>query len=247
MHLVIFSYHECLFCHTQRQSPHAVQQHMMGKGHCRFSLEAEDSDDEENERNEFRDFYEPVTDNENGPSEGEDQDALSDCEPGNDIKRSADGTQQPTRNLPSKLKDSTIRLSTGKIVSSRSATAPKTRHHPLLGLKSRGGGDSLLESLLPTTSPPDTIDTRTPAHEHTPSSSQTQAISLTRAERRILTGHRNSTLSTAIARMSLRDRSALAHLSPAEQRATVIRQFKQQDRMQAADRRYRGEFANRND
>ncbi|CAM1501138.1 Fc.00g103000.m01.CDS01 [Cosmosporella sp. VM-42] len=38
LHLVIFSYHECIFCGTHRRTLEAVQQHMLGKGHCRFKM-----------------------------------------------------------------------------------------------------------------------------------------------------------------------------------------------------------------
>lgn len=48
-HLVISSYHECLYCGTQRNTRQAVQQHMVAKGHCKYDLTAKDA--------EFRDFY----------------------------------------------------------------------------------------------------------------------------------------------------------------------------------------------
>ena len=47
--LVISSYHECLYCGTQRNTTQAVQQHMTAKGHCKYDLTAKDA--------EFRDFY----------------------------------------------------------------------------------------------------------------------------------------------------------------------------------------------
>lgn len=49
-HLVISSYHECLYCGTQRNTRQAVQQHMTAKGHCKYDITDKDS--------EFRDFYE---------------------------------------------------------------------------------------------------------------------------------------------------------------------------------------------
>lgn len=48
-HLVIFVYFECLYCGSKRNGAHSVQQHMMGKGHCKIDILKEDS--------EFRDFY----------------------------------------------------------------------------------------------------------------------------------------------------------------------------------------------
>lgn len=47
--LVISSYHECLYCGTQRNTRQAVQQHMVAKGHCKYDLTAKDA--------EFREFY----------------------------------------------------------------------------------------------------------------------------------------------------------------------------------------------
>jgi pre-60S factor REI1 len=48
-HLVISSYHECLYCGKQRSTRQAVQQHMTAKGHCKYDLTAKDA--------EFREFY----------------------------------------------------------------------------------------------------------------------------------------------------------------------------------------------
>lgn len=49
LHLVIFQYHECLFCHSQRRTAVAAQQHMLGKGHCNIDIHNPDS--------EYRDFF----------------------------------------------------------------------------------------------------------------------------------------------------------------------------------------------
>lgn len=38
LHLVIYGYHECLACGTRRRTLEGVQQHMLGKGHCRFEI-----------------------------------------------------------------------------------------------------------------------------------------------------------------------------------------------------------------
>ena len=57
--LVISSYHECLYCGTQRTTRQAVQQHMTAKGHCKYDLTAKDA--------EFRDFYDL------SPSEAEEE------------------------------------------------------------------------------------------------------------------------------------------------------------------------------
>lgn len=41
LHLVIFGYHECILCGSRRGALEAVQQHMLAKGHCRFSISDE--------------------------------------------------------------------------------------------------------------------------------------------------------------------------------------------------------------
>ncbi|KAK4446534.1 pre-60S factor [Podospora aff. communis PSN243] len=56
-HLVIFQYRECLYCHSQRRTVEAVQQHMIGKGHCKIDIESLDS--------EYRDFFDFGTDEPN--------------------------------------------------------------------------------------------------------------------------------------------------------------------------------------
>jgi pre-60S factor REI1 len=52
-HVVISGCYECLYCGTQRSTRQAVQQHMMGKGHCKYDLANADS--------ELRDFYDLPT------------------------------------------------------------------------------------------------------------------------------------------------------------------------------------------
>ncbi|KEQ78762.1 hypothetical protein M438DRAFT_350161 [Aureobasidium pullulans EXF-150] len=51
LNLVISVYHECLSCGTQRRNTQAIQQHMLGKGHCAFDIS-----DVESEYREFWDF-----------------------------------------------------------------------------------------------------------------------------------------------------------------------------------------------
>lgn len=47
LHLVIYTYHECVACGSRRRSATAAQQHMQSKGHCRFDMA----------NPEIRDFY----------------------------------------------------------------------------------------------------------------------------------------------------------------------------------------------
>lgn len=243
MHMVIFGYHECLFCGTQRQSTHAVQQHMMGRGHCRINL---DESDEEEEENEFRDFYEIVD------VEEEHEEGVSEGESSEDESASAGKTTQAGKRAvtPSKLDDNTLRLSSGKILSHRSTPPPsKANRRPLTEPKGHGhrAHDPLLEDLLPPPGPgpePSTSSPKDPARpggSEPSSAAAAAAVTLTRTERRAL-AHHKSALGAAVSKMSGRDRAALAHLSPAEQRAVIVRQFKQQDRLSQAERKYRGKI-----
>ncbi|CAJ0547094.1 Ff.00g017210.m01.CDS01 [Fusarium sp. VM40] len=41
LHFVIFVYHECIYCGTRSRTVEGIQQHMVGKGHCRVELSDE--------------------------------------------------------------------------------------------------------------------------------------------------------------------------------------------------------------
>lgn len=49
LHLIIFGYHECIQCGTSKATVQAIQQHMTGKGHCKFDISEQNS--------EFAEFY----------------------------------------------------------------------------------------------------------------------------------------------------------------------------------------------
>lgn len=107
LHLVIFGYRECIQCGTERATVQAVQQHMTGKGHCRFDILEQDS--------EFADFY--------SFSEPED-DSESDVEDDSD-----EGNQKASKTSP-RLKpqladEDWIRLPSGKIISRHSSAQSK--------------------------------------------------------------------------------------------------------------------------
>lgn len=250
LHLVIVGYHECLFCHTQRQNPHAVQQHMMGRGHCRVKLE-----DDDVEGNEYRDFYADA-DGLGSEEEDGDGDSFGDAE--------GDGLMLRTSTAPrttalSQLGDNTLRLSSGKVLAHRSTPPPTRTNRRTLaelqahGRRGRGAVDLLPDNMIadrdsgpgsPSYSPdplpaPTTTATATAtaAAATSPAVAAETQVALTRPERRALTHHK-SALTTALAQMSVRDRSALSHLPAAEQRSMIVRQFKQRDRTRLAERKY---------
>lgn len=224
MHLVVYTYHECLLCHTQRQTANAVQQHMTGKGHCRVDLEDGGS--------EFRDFYErPRAGHAESESSGEET-SDSDSEDAEDAEASLAGDAAPLR-----LREGNLLLSSGKVLSHRSAPAPK-HHRPLAETQRPTRRGALAAASSNTESPTPPREDRAGPSEPTaeaPAANTGQA--LTRLERRAEANNR-STLSVAMARMSLSDRAALAHLPASEQRAVVLRQFKQQDRARHESRRF---------
>lgn len=263
LHLVVFGYRECLLCRTVRRDPHAVQQHMMGRGHCRIDLD-------EARGSEYRDFYEDV--DSDGDDDGESSRGHEEGQGGGEGETSQPTARNKTPLLCTADEDenvsaTTLRLASGKTLSHRTALRPsRPGRRPLAEPPRghhgyRGGADLLLELLEepampennnnsssnnpmegPSTTPSTTTTTSNDPQPHT----QTQALA--RSERRALAHHGGgSALTTALARMSARDQAALVHLSPAERRAAVARRFRQQEGAGRAGSRYRGKLASRFD
>lgn len=266
LHLVVFGYHECLLCHTVRQNPHAVQQHMMGRGHCRINLEEGYGAHEEAE-SEYRDFYEDVmgdkADETQENTEVEDEDTVT-------IRHAKPCT--PSSGAVHLADDNTLRLSSGKTLSHRATPTPlRPNRRPLAQPPKgqhghRGRPDLLLlENVMPNgaTSPSviggmaglsteagtDNSESASSCSASIPPSSdiQAQTQALTRSERRALAGHQSSAMSTALSQMPRHDRLALAHPSPGQQRAAVVRHFRVQEATGRAERRYKGKVSVRLD
>lgn len=98
LHLVIFGYRECIQCGTERATVQAVQQHMLGKGHCRFDITEEDS--------EYAEFY-----------DFEDS-AESDVDEENNQETTTNSSQQK-QSLPAD--EDSIHLPSGKTISKKSS------------------------------------------------------------------------------------------------------------------------------
>ncbi|TGJ81097.1 hypothetical protein E0Z10_g7656 [Xylaria hypoxylon] len=103
LHLVIFEYRECIHCGTERATVQAVQQHMAGKGHCKFDISEQDS-----EFAEFYDFSDP------------EDDAESDLE-GDNEQRNQEDTSTSSNRKPLLADEDSIRLPSGKIISRQSS------------------------------------------------------------------------------------------------------------------------------
>lgn len=234
LHLVVFGYNECLYCHSQKQTTQAVQQHMMGKGHCRVDLDGEDS--------EFRDFYEEVEDV-SAPSDDNMDEEDASCRSDDDEDLGGTSEDQSSRRKPSSKTDGkSLSLSSGKVVSHRSAPPPRY-HRPLAETQSlaRRGDDHKLPTSSSSASGPIQTSPDSGGDDDTPASTTTGSKALTRFERRAETSNK-STLSMALSKLPANDRTALAHLPAAEQRAIVLTQLKQQDKARHSERRYRGKF-----
>ncbi|KAK3384022.1 C2H2 type zinc-finger-domain-containing protein [Lasiosphaeria ovina] len=109
LHQVVFGYHECLYCHSQRRTAEAAQQHMVGKGHCKVDIQHPDS--------EYRDFFDFDTGN------------------SSDEGASAGPVSSSTAKVPSSIPSGdSVRLPSGKTVTSRTAAQAsqesRARHYP---------------------------------------------------------------------------------------------------------------------
>ncbi|KAG5762980.1 hypothetical protein H9Q72_008910 [Fusarium xylarioides] len=102
LHLVIYEYRECIHCGTSRTTVQAVQQHMMGKGHCKFDV---------SEGSEFADFYEFSRQHLGTEDEG-----LSE----NDEDEFEGAEAEPDRK-PLQVDRDSIRLPSGRLISKKSS------------------------------------------------------------------------------------------------------------------------------
>lgn len=189
----INEYAQCIHCFTQRSTGEAARQHMLGKAHCVIDLERVES--------EYLDFYDF------GSAEG------SEDEDGSEAAGSGDEAGASSV----RLEDGSVRLQSGKIVSHRKATHPRSTHH-------RGhdrGATSIsssLEETAPSSPEQDGQSSPRPPNPTQLTHSRTTAPS---------TPPPPSRHDLALAHMRSSDRTALAHLPAAQQRALLATQRKQ--------------------
>ena len=193
LHLVIFEYRECLYCETTRSTVQAVQQHMMGKGHCKFDLS------EESEFADFYDFYRSQDD----VSEDSTSDSGSDKDSRKPLKVDQDSMRLPSGRLISKKTSAQAEPSLSQIRRRTRTTAPQIEYVAEADVDPDTGNDVPIP------------DTR----------------ALTRRERR-----QKATAAHQLANMSVGDRTALMHLSSAEQRSLIAtnQRFKEKTQKEEA-------------
>ncbi|KAH6668165.1 TRI15 protein [Plectosphaerella plurivora] len=220
IHLVIVGYNECICCGTRRNSTLAVQQHMLGKGHCHFDVDEEDS--------EFADFYDFTGTEEEADEEDEDEDRSPPVSPRNKDVSTV------------RIDDNSLRLPSGRVISNRSQQQRDPRRQPL---KSKPRSKSGLLEATPSSDDDNTQDTSTSSSSsaHPPSSSTAlatrtnkSAASLAKAERQELK------FTKKLASLSTKDAMAIAHLPQSEQRAIIATRQKQVEKATRLEEHYRG-------
>jgi pre-60S factor REI1 len=131
LHLVIFRFHECLNCHSQRRTAEAAQQHMLGKQHCNI-------DDIHDPNSEYRDFFDFTADSD---SEEESTDAQNFTSGAN-----SDSVRLPSgRTVTRRTAD--LSPATHRKPPRRPASAPSKQREPLssAGVSAESGPSPPLE------------------------------------------------------------------------------------------------------
>ncbi|RGP79903.1 transcription factor tri15 [Fusarium longipes] len=124
LHLVIFNYRECIHCGTSRTTVQAVQQHMMGKGHCKFDISDE---------SEFADFYD-FTQSQNNLSDDFSDDEDKDDNEANlgrkPLQVDQDSMRLPSGRLISKKTSAQVEPSLSQLRRRTRTTAPQLEYIP---------------------------------------------------------------------------------------------------------------------
>ncbi|CAH0020697.1 unnamed protein product [Clonostachys rhizophaga] len=214
LHLVIFEYKECLYCHTSRRTIQAVQQHMMGTGHCKFDISDEDS--------EFRDFYEYDEPEASFSEENQEN---------NQVQLWSRGTSTS----PVQVDDTSMRLPSGRIVSNRSAPAP--RHPSRKPLEPQPPRHASTISVAPAVaSHSDASESSRASEDPTLPKDLPSSKALAKQERQ------KAALAVQLSSMRSSDQRALAHLPASEQRAVLSQALRLEAQSDRANRQFRGQM-----
>ncbi|XEV02436.1 hypothetical protein FSHL1_007723 [Fusarium sambucinum] len=168
LHFVINTYRECIYCGTRSRTVQGIQQHMVGKGHCRIEMS-----------DEMLEFY--------------DLEGLKKYETENGV--AIDGE--------------TLRLSSGKLLSHRTAPVPKQPHRQKTEDDAQNE-DS--QATLPENVSSDALTTK---------------------------DRKDAALASQLARLSVRDQQSLIHLASSEQRSFLLQRKKEMDTARRSERKMR--------
>ena len=211
LHLVIFSYRECIQCGTERATVQAVQQHMTGKGHCRFDVAEEDS--------EFAEFYD-------FDHEAEDDEQSDDESDGDGRNREETGASSNRK--PVLADEHSIRLPSGKIISRQSS--PAQAGPSISRLRRR---TSPTASQLEYTTVVESKEKLAQVSSNgEPNTGLPNSHALTKREKR-----ERATIAHQLANMSANDRNSLIHLPTSQQRAILATQLRQTEKVQKEEKR----------
>lgn len=207
LHLIIFEYNECLYCHTERRTSQAAQQHMTGTGHCKIDLDEEDS--------EFLDFYECG-------SEASSSDMGSESE--NDEMQLQRRGQRPSE-TPVKVDSSTMRLPSGKILSSRTTKQRNPSRKPL----------------QPSSNSRPRVTTEPTPEDPTPGEPTPESNQIPRSSKAVARQERKaSAFAVQVSNLRAGDRMALANLSTAQKRSALTQTLKQVASSNREQKEFRG-------
>ncbi|KAK8058127.1 murein transglycosylase [Apiospora phragmitis] len=213
LHLLISECRECIQCGTTRATVQAAQQHMAGKGHCRFDMspdsefaefydfsEAEESEDDDDEAGEGRNQDEPMT-----------------------------ATTSSSHPKPILADEDSIRLPSGKIVSRQSPSGqtgpPFTRQ---FRRRTRKPFVSQLE--YSQTEPDKKEKVEGSDSDSQRDSSNTQALSKKEKRARAAVAYQLSSMSAG-------DRNTMIHLPASQQRSILATQLRHQENVQKEEKR----------
>ncbi|KAK8113357.1 hypothetical protein PG984_013883 [Apiospora sp. TS-2023a] len=214
LHLVISEYRECIQCGTTRSTVQAVQQHMTGKGHCRFDVS------EDSEFAEFYDFSEPE-DGEEGDDEAEEESSP-------DESKAATSSSSHTK--PILADEDSLRLPSGKIISRQSS--PGQTGPSFTQQFRRRTRKPLASQLEFSEAKSDSNEKGEGSESDSQRDNSTQA--LTKREKR-----ERAAVTHQLASMSAGDRNTLIHLPAAEQRSILATQLRHQEKAQKEEKRQR--------
>jgi pre-60S factor REI1 len=220
LHLVIFGYRECIHCGTERATVQAVQQHMTGKGHCKFDILEEDS--------EFAEFYDFSPESED--------DVDSDVE-GDDHERNSEKTAATSPHPKPRVADEdSIRLPSGRIITRQSATQAGPSSSTQARRRARTPASQLEHA---TTAEPGDDEGKSGGEEPDPAAATVlpSTRALTKREKR-----GRAAVTDQLANLSVNDRNGLMHLSTAEQRSILATQHRHAEKVQKEERRRQGKI-----